>query len=93
MTMALRYSRTTKLTILTTTIMTMITILSLTTYGTFSTGGKHLLVSGYLGWVSFVLQGFFLAYIFVCFVAGAVGLAVLGWSTLGEMSLVKPMSL
>lgn len=88
--MALRYSRTTKITILTT---TMIMILSLAIYGTFSTGGGYLLFSGHLDRVSFVLQSFFLAYIFVCFVAGAVGVAVLGWLTLGEMSLVKPMSL
>ena len=71
----------------------MIMILSLAIYGAFSAGGKYLLFSDHLDRVSFVLQGFFLAYIFVYFVVGAVGAAVLGWLTLGEMSPVKPMSL
>jgi len=71
----------------------MTTMIMILTYGTFSTGGKYLLFSGHLSRVSFVLQGFFLAYSFVCFVAGAVGVAILGWLTLGEMSPVKPMSL
>lgn len=83
------------MTILTTTIMTtvMTMILRLDTYGIFSAGGKYFLLSGHLSRVSFVLHGVFLAFMFVYFLAGAVGAVVFGWLTLGEMSPVKPMRL